>query len=234
MQVDAVRDLIVKAQDPWVNGKKPKDILSNKHQAHHVVGGLYIGGDHSFVEVFQDNPQEFECVISACSFARMKRSQEALADITGDRAEALFKERKITWLQVGNAVPDDANSWPDIVFNATFPHLDDAQIGIEIRRREKNPTPDQVALRARKNAAILLVDVKEQFAPVFKALREGKKTLVHCHHGVSRSATILCAFFIHDFGVSAEQALAYLRTKRICVKPKLFPDLQQYFKALNQ
>ena len=46
-----------------------------------------------------------------------------------------------------------------------------------------------------------------------------KNTLVQCHAGLSRSATIICSYLIRKKGWSAEHALAYVRARRKRVKP---------------
>lgn len=49
--------------------------------------------------------------------------------------------------------------------------------------------------------------------------REGHNVLVHCHAGVSRSATIVVAYLIKFKGWTAFEALSYVRSRRERAKP---------------
>ena len=44
---------------------------------------------------------------------------------------------------------------------------------------------------------------------------------VHCWAGVSRSATIVAAYLIQHFGLSANEAIKYIQHRRQCVSPNL-------------
>ena len=59
--------------------------------------------------------------------------------------------------------------------------------------------------------------------------------LVHCHAGVSRSATIVCAYFIKTHGWSPAQALDFVRSKRERAKPNasFWQQLNEYHAFLN-
>lgn len=60
--------------------------------------------------------------------------------------------------------------------------------------------------------------------------RNGKKNvLVHCHAGVSRSATILCAYLMRKEGYSMNEALTLMKSKRSRVKPN-----QNFLEILNK
>ena len=51
------------------------------------------------------------------------------------------------------------------------------------------------------------------------AINKGGRVLVHCHAGVSRSSTLVCAYLMVTQKMSAEQALAQLREKRHHANP---------------
>jgi protein-tyrosine phosphatase len=53
------------------------------------------------------------------------------------------------------------------------------------------------------------------------ALREGKRVLIHCAHGGSRSV-ILCAGYLLGIGeaTTAEHAVAMVRARRMVAKPR--------------
>jgi len=48
---------------------------------------------------------------------------------------------------------------------------------------------------------------------------QNKVTLVHCAAGASRSATVIIAFLIKKFGWNTDQALSFLKRKRMKVQP---------------
>ena len=58
----------------------------------------------------------------------------------------------------------------------------------------------------------------------------GGKVLVHCHAGLSRSATVVTAFIMKTKGWALEQALDFVREKRQSIRPNeallIFPLLK--------
>jgi protein-tyrosine phosphatase len=48
---------------------------------------------------------------------------------------------------------------------------------------------------------------------------ENGKVYVHCVCGVSRSATLIAAYLIKEYGFSTDQAVEYMQSKRGCVAP---------------
>lgn len=74
------------------------------------------------------------------------------------------------------------------------------------------------------------------FEPAFKKLDESlvteKRTLVHCRAGSFRSPTLLIAYLINRYNVTAEQALDFLRSKRPTANTKYLKQLNAYAKAL--
>jgi protein-tyrosine phosphatase len=50
-------------------------------------------------------------------------------------------------------------------------------------------------------------------------LKRRKAIYVHCHMGISRSATIVCAYLMYAFGWSRDKSLEYIRSKRKIIKP---------------
>lgn len=234
--VNLARDLINAAQDPW-NEQTSKNLrLEGISDVSHIIGGLYISNDACFIETSRTNPNGFQSIVSACGFSRIQRANsEVLTAVQRSTVETRFQERKIEWLQIGDAVPDDPQAWTDIVFNATFPESPLTRVDFEIARNSTKP--EDMEFRAKKRTLVQQHSADRWFKPTFDVLKEainGKKTLVHCLHGRSRSAAVVIAFFIKEYHVTAEQGLAFLRTKRSCVDPKCIDDLKQYAQSLNE
>ena len=59
-----------------------------------------------------------------------------------------------------------------------------------------------------------------------------KRVLVHCHAGISRSATLLASFLMRRFGMSHDQAVKYLQSKRPIVMPN--PGFMNQLKTFDQ
>lgn len=72
-----------------------------------------------------------------------------------------------------------------------------------------NDTPDQNIYR--------FFDISHDF--IENAIRNNSPVLVHCFAGMSRSATIVCAFLIRYYSLDAETALQLVRSKRAVVRP---------------
>ncbi|EIM88628.1 phosphatases II [Stereum hirsutum FP-91666 SS1] len=65
----------------------------------------------------------------------------------------------------------------------------------------------------------LLIHLPNACQFIQAALDEGGKVLVHCVMGVSRSATVICAFLMQSRHMSVHEALCYLRQRRPRVQP---------------
>lgn len=50
-------------------------------------------------------------------------------------------------------------------------------------------------------------------------IKNNKNILVHCHAGLSRSATIVCAYLIRKNGWSCEEAVSFVKKKRNRIRP---------------
>lgn len=67
--------------------------------------------------------------------------------------------------------------------------------------------------------------IKDYFVSVHeiisKAIEQGKNVLVHCAQGVSRSPTLVAAHLMLENRINAEDALGYIRHKRLIIEPNM-------------
>lgn len=54
---------------------------------------------------------------------------------------------------------------------------------------------------------------------ISKAIKGGGKVFVHCICGVSRSATLVAAYLMKEYGMTCDQAVDHLQRRRACVEP---------------
>jgi dual specificity MAP kinase phosphatase len=59
----------------------------------------------------------------------------------------------------------------------------------------------------------------ESSAFIEEMRKQNRNVLVHCHAGVSRSATIVCAYLMKKNNWSMDQALGFIKGKRERVRP---------------
>ena len=69
----------------------------------------------------------------------------------------------------------------------------------------------------------------ETYNFIENCINENKNVLVHCHAGISRSSTILIAYFMRKNNWDLQKALDFLRSKRSIVNPN-----SDFIKALNK
>ena len=56
---------------------------------------------------------------------------------------------------------------------------------------------------------------------IMNSVKEGRRVLVHCHAGKSRSAAIVIYYLMNRYGKSFEDALAYLKLRRPGINPNM-------------
>lgn len=65
--------------------------------------------------------------------------------------------------------------------------------------------------------------MSQHFEECIKFIEEnlalGRNVLVHCHAGVSRSATIVIAYLMAKYNMFANEATDFLKSKRECIQP---------------
>ena len=60
---------------------------------------------------------------------------------------------------------------------------------------------------------------EEAFEFIERVRMEGGRVLVHCHAGISRSATIVTAYIMKTQGLSVDEALKIVKERRKCAAP---------------
>lgn len=72
--------------------------------------------------------------------------------------------------------------------------------------------------------------IDEMLPTIYERLVTGETVYVHCHAGISRSATLVLALLIRYFGYGYESALAHVKKYRPVVQPNRgFRELLQQF-----
>ncbi|CAF1024306.1 unnamed protein product [Adineta steineri] len=67
--------------------------------------------------------------------------------------------------------------------------------------------------------ADLIGEFESCYKFIEQAVSKNQNVLIHCHAGMSRSATIACAYLMKKYNLSYETALEQLKAKRPCVYP---------------
>jgi len=79
------------------------------------------------------------------------------------------------------------------------------------------------------DAPIMAVHLPEAVAIIDEHLLDGQGVLVHCHAGVSRSASVVAAYLMSKEGLTPEQAIAHVKR----CKPETFSNGTNFIKALR-
>ena len=67
------------------------------------------------------------------------------------------------------------------------------------------------------------------------SISSGGRVFVHCNAGISRAASVCIAYLIKKKGMTVEESLAYLRSKRpaVCPNPGFIAQLEYYHECLH-
>jgi protein-tyrosine phosphatase len=78
-------------------------------------------------------------------------------------------------------------------------------------------------------------DIKRFFPSAIEFIEKGECVFVHCHAGVSRSASIVIAYLMTKFGYNYQDAFNFLKLKRPCIfpHPKFREDLKLFEKEIS-
>lgn len=74
-------------------------------------------------------------------------------------------------------------------------------------------------------------NILAHFDEAIDFIRQSKKVLVHCHAGVSRSATIVIAYLMREYNFTVDEAIQKCKEGRNCIKPNrgFILELNRYF-----
>jgi protein tyrosine/serine phosphatase len=94
-----------------------------------------------------------------------------------------------------------------VVFNCTktLPFAE------SIHRMFRVPVDDNLEAEEITNLAKWAAETQVKLVREYKA---GRTILVHCHAGMQRSAAVVAMFLIAIYGMTADQAMAYIKSKR--------------------
>jgi len=134
----------------------------------------------------------------------------------GGRDEA----RDLAWLQAAGI---------STVINMTPSRTDDPAGGIP-SYHEGTPGLTYARHALHDNASTPFMPVLLAALSTLERARYHGGVLVHCAHGVSRSASVVIAFLVRTHGLSVEEALAYTRAARPIVRPNraFLAQLQEF------
>merc|ERR1711881_533999 len=62
-------------------------------------------------------------------------------------------------------------------------------------------------------------NIQQHFERAIAFIRNNRRVLVHCHAGISRSATLCAAYLISQHGWNTTEAVRFLQSKRRQVAP---------------
>lgn len=77
-------------------------------------------------------------------------------------------------------------------------------------------------------------NIKQHFSHTFsiidRELRSGRRVLVHCYAGISRSASIVIAYLMKKNRWTMNKAINYVRSRRLIINPNMYfvYQLQEY------
>lgn len=126
------------------------------------------------------------------------KEKEKRADYAEEFEKLLFPN----WLRLGQDLEDHLDSWDLLV--------------------ERNSKSEHKKSKKHEDY------FSESFALLDQAFLSKEAVLVHCRWGQSRSSTLIIAWLISRFEVTAEQAQYFLRSKRPSVQSKFMGKLQEY------
>jgi protein-tyrosine phosphatase len=110
-----------------------------------------------------------------------------------------------------------------VVFNCTKT----LPFATSMRRMYRVPVDDNLEPEEIANMGAWAAETQVKLVREYKA---GRTILVHCHAGMQRSAAVVAMFLISMYGMSAEEAMAFIKSKRSIA----FHPAANFEKAIQQ
>lgn len=211
---------------------------SSSKACNRILNGLYLGNSEAFVRTTHlpcyeyplsrpvcldtSNPKQFQSVVTLCPLRNIARDYPELPT---ECIQESFNTHHISWHYLGKNLHDHEEEWSTLTHDSTFPDS-------PLANAEPLSEDDLLQIQNAKRAAIENMAIDVLFEPTFKkfdmAVFSGRKFLVHCQGGRSRSPALVAAYLINRFQVTAEQALAFLSEKRPCIRSEFEQKLNEY------
>lgn len=230
--IDQERGVFIAAKDPWKTSLATNNakLASQEEPFTKILNGIYLGNAAGFAttthltcnqvnqqvstQINSANGGGFKHVITLCPIADLQKgflySQAGAQGLTALLCQS-FASWKINWFNLGENVAATDAGWDHLVFNCT--------------RANSQAAPQMDA-----------IGVKDRFESIFKVLDRGaighERVLIHSDNGSSFCAEVLIAYLVNRYSITVDQALAYLRSKRLCVNPVHYKQLQAYERSL--
>jgi len=193
-----------------------------------------------------DNPAGFRQIVTVCSllsFSEAFLTDASAAEDAISEAEASIRHSAerigLVWHYFGKAIQDGKAREEKAVLEVKWGGLvHDCTESSPLADQEIMGMTDEALLTLTQNKRRVMSEkpAREWFEKSFQVLDRAvfgnEKTLVHCQAGVSRSASLIIAYLINRFDVTALEAIAFVRSRRPCVDPGFLVCLEDYHAAL--
>jgi hypothetical protein len=238
--------------DPHVIEPSLEEIVGSRRvPCHQIIKGRYLGKNEAFTQtthlkcfapdkngrpelIDTSNPLNFKTVITLCPWAGISADYNELQEKGPKETMESFEKNAIKWHFVGKLAEDEPRYWEALAYDCT--HVD-TELAKKDMPKEGLQEAELEQIRQEKSDVMSNTPVQEWFEPIFQEIDEGvfngKRVLVHCQAGRSRSASILAAYLINRFNVSSNEAIAFLKSRRPCIEIKFTIQLNAYAEALQ-
>ncbi len=198
----------------------PQQYLDIFNPCHHIFENVYLGNLRAYMSVDPKFLDQYEVTDSPKNHTDDPIFAEKLKQSLDTKGcSQLGIQYVLSATQFQPKATVKATDWSR--FNPNLENL-----GVE--RLQLRVDDDEFAW---KNLEPLLEDA---FAFIDRARKENSPLLIHCVKGASRSVTILTAYLMKRCGVSCDEALNYIKTKRSIaeLKPSIRKGLEGFEKNL--